>query len=198
MIPSREQVKLAAISVAETTCANPSPAGQIIPREYLWELGQLPTRPDSLSKEDHDAWGFAEPEFFRLWREKVHKTIGRYPITVRGEGFRLPNHEEVAPHMEKEALGRAVNAARKSQRIIKGVPDDELDHDGRLDKYDRLGRLAFVEKTIEHGRMMRFTPDGGIANPISPAPHSVPQPKKAQKFDPSSRYVSNKNNTNNK
>ena len=37
MIPSREQVKLAAISVAETTCANPSPAGQIIPREYLWE-----------------------------------------------------------------------------------------------------------------------------------------------------------------
>ncbi|NIP96685.1 MAG: hypothetical protein GWO24_25920, partial [Akkermansiaceae bacterium] len=176
--------KIAGVNVADDTINNPPAPDQLITREELWKQGGLPQRPDVLSKEMHDQWQRHEQKFFDTWKTVVHKVIGRWAKTIRGEGFRLLAPGEVCAEMEDATIKKLMASLNRAEFVMSHVKDNDLTVNERHDKLDRQQRMAFIKKAIENSLNHKFNPSGGVPDPTPPTP-AAPSPTPRYRFDPS-------------
>jgi len=160
---SRQQLREAAFLAAKFVVDNLDSLPEVLTDEFLLSKGDLvpPPLDAPLSYEVFQQWSLDKCFFREEWRKRVHVTIGRYPSTVRGEGFRLLKPNENATFGENAAYDAALRGFKKGKFIIEHTRLDELGSEERSKLHNAKIRLAALESAVssterENKRRRRF------------------------------------------
>ena len=158
----RQVVRVSAARAAAQTVSDPPEPGVLITRQEVLAAGGFPDQPDECSSTLHKRWQLGCMTFFSAWREEVLKGTGRFPKTVRGEGFLLLSPEATVSEVVVDAYATASRVLSTADYIISHVRHTDLDPDAAKAKSDELMRLGRMRLAVtgEHRRAAdRFSID---------------------------------------
>jgi hypothetical protein len=130
-----DQIRLAATTAAEHTVADLSrfPNG-IITQDELFQMAGISPPKKTCSHDEYDQWLLNKMSFRQQWRTEMLNRTGRWPATVRGEGFRLLQPNQNVEYVETTVLSKIIRTVSKGLDIVRGTRDSDLTNPERLAK----------------------------------------------------------------
>lgn len=118
----------------------------ILDRRGIYALGGFPDEPTT-SIQAHSAWKLHEVQYVEKLRILVMLSIGRWLVTVRGEGFRLLSAADSIEYGLDEGLASALSRLERGMFITKHSAATTVQE--RADQTDALMRLGSVKGAFE-------------------------------------------------
>ena len=144
-----KQVTAAAMTAALTTVArlDADPTLEFVTTDDLIRMSDLePPTEDDLATV-HKQWGFNLMSLREQWRHLVLEQAGRWPKTVRGEGFRILAPPKNIEHADTKVLDDVMRVIKKGERIIRGTRNSDLNASEQRQKINSELRFSAMKST---------------------------------------------------
>jgi hypothetical protein len=170
---TNQEIREAAGRAAAWIIDDPPDPEMVISREQVLDEGGVPRLPEVMTQKQAKERAFLELSFFEEWRRLISTATGRYPKTVRGEGFRLLASGEVSPEVTADAFRKANLALLKASYIVSNVRDADLTIEEKRRKLDDQARMGWARQALKAAERASLSKPLEVAQP-RPLNQSIP------------------------
>ena len=172
-----QQVTSAALTAALTTVERlaADPTMEFVTTEDLIRMSDLePPNEDDLATV-HKQWGFNLMSLREQWRHMVLERAGRWPKTVRGEGFRILAPPQNIEHADTKVLDDVMRVIKKGERIIRGTRNTDLSASEQRQKINSELRFSQMKSTARSAQAQAERERNWRDEPTTRTPPTTPQ-----------------------
>ncbi len=145
-----DAIRKMATLAAEYLIDQPAPSSRVITREYLYDLADFPHKPDVGTATQMEEWSLSELSFMSTVRDMVMEELGRWLLTVRGEGVRLLTPVESVRYGLNSAIKKVTAAVRRGSKIVNQASvSGEVDTQEQSRAQIRLGQIEGVSDMVK-------------------------------------------------